>query len=118
MTKSLLQKRRERIRTKLKRVARDKLRLTVHRTNKHIYAQIIDDVKQVTLTAASTNEKDVRSKLKNGSDKQAAEEIGKILADKAKKLGIKEVVFDRSGFLYHGRVKALADGARSGGLNF
>jgi len=118
MTKTLLEKRRERIRTKLKQVGAGRLRLSVHRTNLHIYAQIIDDKKAVTIASASTLEKDVRAKLKNGGTKEAAEQVGKRIAEKASKLGVKDVVFDRSGFLYHGRVKALADAARSGGLSF
>lgn len=118
MTQSLLQRRRERMRIKLRKVASGRPRLSVHRTNCHIYAQIIDDTKSVTVVAASSNDKEVRAKVKNGGNKAAAAAIGKIVAEKAVKAGIKEVVFDRSGFLFHGRVKALADAAREAGLNF
>tara|TARA_B100001971_G_C18096562_1_gene486439 strand:+ start:501 stop:872 length:372 start_codon:yes stop_codon:yes gene_type:complete len=93
-------------------------RLSVHRTSAHIYAQVIDDVKQVTLAAASTVDKDLKGKLKATSNTDAAGEVGKLLAERAKKAGVKEVIFDRGSFVYHGRVKALADGARSGGLEF
>lgn len=118
MTSQLLQRRRQRIRTKLKLVGAGRPRLSVHRTNKHIYAQIIDDVKSITLAAASTVEKDLRDKVKNGGNKEAAELVGKQLAEKAAKAGVKDVIFDRSGFLFHGRVKALAEAARSAGLSF
>jgi len=118
MTNPLLERRRQRIRTKLRLVAEGRPRLSVHRTNKHIYAQIIDDVKSVTVAAASTVEKDIRGKVKTGGNVGAAEIVGKLLAEKAVKAGVKEVVFDRSGLLYHGRVKALAEAARSAGLSF
>lgn len=91
-------------------------RLSIHRTGKQIYAQVIDDVKGVTLTAASSLDKEL--KLKKGSDKDAAQKVGKLIAERAKKVGIKKVQFDRGSFLYHGRVKALAEGAREGGLEF
>jgi len=91
-------------------------RLSIHRTGKQIYAQVIDDVKGVTLTAASSLDKEL--KLKKGSDKDAAQKVGKLVAERAKKAGIKKVQFDRGSFLYHGRVKALAEGAREGGLEF
>ncbi len=118
MTSQLLQRRRQRIRTKLKLVGAGRPRLSVHRTNKHIYAQIIDDVKSVTLASASTAEKDIRSKLRHGGNKAAAELVGQLIAEKAVEAGVKDVVFDRSGFLFHGRVKALAEAARSAGLSF
>lgn len=118
MTHLLLKKRRQRIRTKLKLVSEGRLRLSVHRTNKHIYAQIIDDIKSITVATASTVEKDLRLKIKNGGSVAAAELVGKTVAEKAVTAGVKDVVFDRSGFLYHGRVKALAEAARSAGLNF
>lgn len=89
-------------------------RLSVHRSHKHMYAQIIDDLAGRTLVAAST----IGSDLANGGDVQAAEAVGKALAEKAKAAGIQQVAFDRSGFKYHGRVKALAEGAREGGLDF
>ena len=93
-------------------------RLSVHRTGKQIYAQIIDDVQGKTLAAASTLEKGMKEKLKSGANIEAAGEVGKLIAERAKKAGVKKVVFDRGRFLYHGRVKALADGAREGGLGF
>ncbi len=91
-------------------------RLSVFRSSKHIYAQIIDDLKGVTLAAASTTEKDLRAKT--GADTAAASEVGKLIAERATKAGVKNVVFDRGAYIYHGRVKALAEGAREGGLNF
>lgn len=91
-------------------------RLSIHRTNKAIYAQIIDDVKGVTLASASSLDKDASGK--NGGNVQAAAKVGKLVAERAKKAGVSKVQFDRGSFLYHGRVKALADGAREGGLEF
>jgi large subunit ribosomal protein L18 len=93
-------------------------RLSVHRTNTHIYAQIIDGSGDKVLVSASTLEKEVRTKVKNGGNIAAAAVIGKRIAEKAKKAGIEKVAFDRSGFRYHGRVKALADAAREHGLTF
>jgi large subunit ribosomal protein L18 len=93
-------------------------RLSVFRSSKHIYAQLIDDARAATLVAASTLEQDLKSSLKTGADKAAATAVGKLLAERAVKVGIKEVVFDRGGYRYHGRIKALADGAREGGLSF
>ena len=94
------------------------VRLLVHRTNGHIYAQITSPAGDKVLAAASTLEKDVRSQLKHGSSRKAAELIGERIAQKAKQAGIEMVAFDRSGYRYHGRVKALAEAARSGGLKF
>lgn len=91
-------------------------RLSVHRTNMQIYAQIIDDVKGVTLAAASSLDEDAG--LKNGGNKDAATKVGKLVAERAKKAGVKKVQFDRGAFLYHGRIKALAEGAREAGLEF
>jgi large subunit ribosomal protein L18 len=91
-------------------------RLSVHRTNKQIYAQIIDDVNGVTLAAASSMDKELG--LKKGSDKAAAAQVGKLVAQRALKAGVKDVQFDRGSYLYHGRVKSVAEGAREGGLNF
>ena len=91
-------------------------RLSIHRTNKAIYAQVIDDVKGVTLASASSLDKDAGSK--NGGNVEAATKVGKLVAERAKKAGVKAVQFDRGSFLYHGRVKALAEGAREGGLEF
>lgn len=107
-------KRHARVRNKISGTA-ERPRLSVFRSEKHIYAQLIDDVKGVTLASASSLEKDFEGK---GSDKAAAREIGKRLAQKAKEKGITAVVFDRSGYIYHGRVKELAEGAREGGLSF
>jgi large subunit ribosomal protein L18 len=93
-------------------------RLTVFRSSKHIYAQLIDDNKGETLAAASSLEKTLREGAKTGANIDAAKVVGKMIAERAKEKGIKDVVFDRGGYLYHGRVKALADAAREGGLNF
>jgi large subunit ribosomal protein L18 len=94
------------------------VRLTVHRSNEHIYAQITTPIGDKVLAAASSLEKEVRGQLKNGSTRKAAELVGQRIAEKAKQAGIEEVAFDRAGYRYHGRVKALADAARSGGLKF
>ncbi len=111
-------RRAQRVRRQLKKVSGDRVRLSIHRSSKNIYAQIIDDAKGVTVAAASTLEKDVRSSLKTGADSAAAAAIGKLVAERATKAGVKEVVFDRGAFLYHGRVKALAEAAREAGLSF
>ena len=116
--KEVTQKRSQRIRRQLKKVAGERPRLSVHRTSKNIYAQIIDDVKGQTLAAASTLEKDLKGSLKTGADTAAAAAVGKLVAERATKAGVKEVVFDRGAFIYHGRIKALADAAREGGLSF
>jgi len=106
------------VRRKIKLAARGRARLSVFRSSKHIYAQLIDDVKGTTLAAASSLEKTMREGGKTGANIAAAKVVGKLIAERAKEKGIKEVVFDRGGYLYHGRVKALADAAREGGLNF
>ena len=93
-------------------------RLSVFRSGKQIYAQVIDDVQGVTLAAASTMDADLKEKLKSGANKEAAGEVGKLVATRAKKAGVSKVVFDRGSYIYHGRVKALAEGAREGGLEF
>jgi large subunit ribosomal protein L18 len=93
-------------------------RLTVHRSNSHIYAQVIDATGQKVLAAASTAEKELRASVKNGGNKAAAAEVGKRIAERAKAAGVTDVAFDRAGFAYHGRVKALADAAREAGLKF
>jgi large subunit ribosomal protein L18 len=111
-------RRKARVRRAIKAVANGRARLSVHRTGKQIYAQVIDDVKGVTLAAASTLEKDIRGDLKSGANVDAASQIGKLIAERAVKAGVKEVVFDRGAYMYHGRVKALADAAREGGLSF
>ena len=111
-------RRRARVRRAIKAVANGRARLSVHRTGKQIYAQIIDDTKGVTLASASSLDKDIKGAIKTGADKAAATAIGKLIAERAIKAGVKDVVFDRGGYMYHGRVKALADAAREGGLNF
>jgi len=111
-------RREARVRRAIKAVANGKPRLSVFRSSKQIYAQIIDDENGVTLVAASSLEKDQRGALKTGATVEAASVIGKLIAQRAAEKGIKDVVFDRGGYIYHGRVKALADGAREGGLNF
>ena len=94
------------------------VRLTVHRTNTHIYAQITSPSGDKVIATASTLEKEVRAQLKHGGNRKAAEMIGQRIAEKAKKAGVEKVAFDRAGYRYHGRVKALADAARAGGLKF
>lgn len=116
--KTLFERRKRRNRFKLASVTTDRPRLSVFRSKNHIYAQIIDDQKHSTVTAASSIDKELKKKLKKTSDVAAAEVVGKLVAERAVKLGIKEVVFDRGGYIYHGRVKALADAARSAGLSF
>lgn len=109
----------KRVRRELKgRFGSSRLRLSVHRSGLHIYAQVIDDKAGRTLVAASSVEKDVKAKLKSGANAIAASEVGKVIAERALKAGVKEVTFDRGGYRYHGRVKALADAAREAGLNF
>ncbi|HEY1864564.1 MAG TPA: 50S ribosomal protein L18 [Roseiarcus sp.] len=93
-------------------------RLSVFRSSKQIYAQVIDDARGHTIAAASSLEKTLRESMKTGADVDAARRVGKELAERAKKAGVDKVVFDRGGYMYHGRVKALADGAREGGLDF
>ncbi|MFD0917860.1 50S ribosomal protein L18 [Pseudahrensia aquimaris] len=109
------QRRASRVRRSLKKVANGRPRLSVHRSNANIYVQVIDDVQGATLASASTLEKGVAEK---GGNVSAAAAIGKLIAERATKAGVTEVVFDRGAFLYHGRVKALADAAREGGLKF
>ena len=113
-----LEYRRTRVRKALKAAGKLRPRLSVFRSSKNISAQVIDDARGVTLAAASTLEKEFRSSGKKGADKAAAGEIGKLIAERAIKAGVKDVVFDRGGYLYHGRVKALADSAREAGLSF
>lgn len=116
--KQSIQKRAARVRRQVKAVANGRLRLSVHRSSKHIYAQVIDDSKGVTLAAASSLEGDLKGSLKTGADRTAAEAVGKLLAERAVKAGVTEVVFDRGAYIFHGRVKSLADAAREGGLSF
>jgi large subunit ribosomal protein L18 len=114
--RDLFQKRRQRVRNKLRKMAGERPRLSVHRSSKNISVQLIDDAEGRTLAAASTLEKDLGLKGKN--NKEAAAKIGTEIAARAKAAGIDEVYFDRGGFLFHGKVKALADAAREGGLKF
>jgi large subunit ribosomal protein L18 len=113
-----LDRRKNRVRKSIRARAYGRPRLSVFRSSKQIYAQIIDDLKGVTLVAASSLEKDNREKLSTGANVDAAKAIGELIARRAVEAGITEVVFDRGSYMYHGRVKALADGARSGGLQF
>ena len=116
--RDLFNKRKARVRTALKNAANGKPRLSVFRSGKHIYAQIIDDAKSSTIVSASTLEKEIRENVKKASTVEAASFIGKVVAERAVKNGVSEVVFDRGGYIYHGRVKALADAARAAGLKF
>jgi large subunit ribosomal protein L18 len=111
-------RRKGRVRGTLMRAAGERRRLSVFRSSKHIYAQVIDDDRGVTLVAASSIEKTARDGLKTGASVAAAKTVGRLIAERAQEKGIKDVVFDRGGYLYHGRVKALAEAAREGGLNF
>jgi large subunit ribosomal protein L18 len=111
-------RRKGRVRGTVKAVAGSRARLSVFRSSKHIYAQLIDDRKGATLASASSLEKDLRTSLKSGANVDAAKAVGKLLAARATAKGVTNVVFDRGGYLYHGRVKALADAAREGGLKF
>jgi large subunit ribosomal protein L18 len=113
---SLFDRRRRRVRTALKARASGKPRLSVHRSGRHIYAQVIDDAAGKTLASASSLDKDLRGTT--GATRDSASTVGKTLAERAKEAGVSRVVFDRGGFLFHGRVKALADAAREGGLEF
>ena len=114
----LKQNRRDRVRRRLKSRNAGRLRLSVFRSGKNISAQVIDDRDGKTVAAASSLEKDLRSSLKSGGNKEAAAKVGQLLAERAVANGVKEVVFDRGSYVYHGRVKALADAAREGGLSF
>ena len=116
--KEALAKRASRVRRQIKAVANGRPRLSVHRSSKNIYVQVIDDVAGTTLASASPLDTDLRSSLKTGADTAAAAAVGKLIAERAVKAGVKEVVFDRGAFIYHGRIKALAEAAREGGLNF
>lgn len=116
--RKLYEKRKARVRTALKAVANGKMRLSVFRSGKHIYAQVIDDAKGATVASASTLDKEVRANIAKSSNIEAAQYVGKVVAERAVKNGVSEVVFDRGGYVYHGRVKALADSAREAGLKF
>ena len=116
--RKLFERRRQRVRLQIRRRANGRPRLSVFRSNKHIYAQVIDDSRGVTLAAASSLDKDLRAQLKTGGDRAAAAAVGRLLAERAKAAGLSKVVFDRGGYLYHGRVQALAEAARESGLSF
>jgi large subunit ribosomal protein L18 len=113
---SLFDRRRQRVRSTLRKRAAGTPRLSIHRSGRHIYAQVIDDAAGKTLAAASTLDEDLKGKT--AATREGAAEVGKAVAERAKKAGVSAVVFDRGGFLFHGRVKALADAAREGGLEF
>ena len=117
-SKKTTDRRKARVRRAIRTKSGERPRLSVFRSSKQIYAQVIDDEKGVTIVAASSLEKPLRESLKTGADVEAARAIGKELAERATKAGVKKVVFDRGGYMYHGRVKALAEGAREGGLDF
>lgn len=116
--KEALVRRANRVRRQIKAVANGRPRLSVHRSSKNIYAQIIDDVAGKTLAAASTLDGGLKAELNTGADIAAAAAVGKLVAERAVKAGVNEVVFDRGAFIYHGRIKALAEAAREGGLTF
>jgi large subunit ribosomal protein L18 len=111
-------RRKVRVRKTLRVTAKGRPRLSVFRSSKHIYAQVIDDANGHTVAAASSLDKEIGSSLKTGADKTAAAEVGKLVAKRAKDAGVNEVIFDRGGYIYHGRIKALADAARENGLSF
>ena len=111
-------RRKGRVRGALRRAAGERKRLSVFRSSKHIYAQVIDDEDGVTVASASTAEKSSREGLKTGASVDAAKAVGKLIAQRAQEKGVKDVIFDRGSYLYHGRVRALAEAAREGGLNF
>ena len=116
--KEATQRRAARVRRQIKKVAGGRPRLSIHRSSQHIYAQVIDDARGHTLAAASTLDKDLKASLKTGADQAAAAAVGKLVAERAVKAGVKDVVFDRGPYIYHGRVKALAEAAREAGLSF
>jgi large subunit ribosomal protein L18 len=116
--KDRIERRKGRVRGVLRIAAGDRTRLSVFRSSKHIYAQLIDDNQGATLASASSLEKDALSDLKTGASVAAAKAVGKLIAERAKQKGVKDVIFDRGSYLYHGRIKALADAAREAGLNF
>lgn len=115
---ALRARRERRVRAQIRRKAAGRPRLSVFRSGRHIYAQVIDDARGVTLAAASSIDKDMRGKLKAGADTDAAKEVGRLIAERSIAAGVRQVVFDRGAYLFHGRVKALADAAREGGLSF
>jgi len=116
--KDRIERRKGRVRGVLRIAAGDRTRLSVFRSSKHIYAQLIDDNQGATLASASSLEKDALGDLKTGAGVAAAKAVGKLIAERAKQKGVKDVIFDRGSYLYHGRIKALADAAREAGLEF
>ena len=117
-SKQAFERRRDRVRRSIRKAAGGRPRLSIFRSSKQIYAQIIDDAKGHTIASASTIEKDLKGSLKTGADVAAAAAVGKLVAERAVAAGVKQVVFDRGGYMYHGRVKALAAAAREGGREF
>ncbi len=117
-TNQLAERRRRRVRRRIRRKSDDRPRLSVFRSSKNIYVQVIDDARGVTLAAASSLDRDLRGALRSGADKEAAAAVGRLVAERAAAKGVTRVVFDRGAYLYHGRIKALADAAREGGLSF
>ncbi|WP_434051546.1 MAG: 50S ribosomal protein L18 [Roseibium sp.] len=117
-SKQAFERRRDRVRRSIRKAGGGRPRLSIFRSSKQIYAQIIDDAKGHTIASASTIETDLKGSLKTGADVAAAAAVGKLVAERAVAAGVKQVVFDRGGYMYHGRVKALADAAREGGLEF
>jgi len=116
--KDINERRKQRVRTRLRKVSGGRPRLSVFRSSQHIYAQVIDDTAGRTVVAASSIDKDLKGQLKTGADIEAAKAVGKLVAERAVAAGVTAVVFDRGGYLFHGRVKALADAAREAGLQF
>jgi large subunit ribosomal protein L18 len=116
--KDRIERRKGRVRGVLRIAAGDRKRLSVFRSSKHIYAQLIDDNEGATLASASSLEKDALGDVKTGASVAAAKAVGKLIAERAQQKGVKDVIFDRGSYLYHGRIKALADAAREAGLNF
>ncbi|MDK9697104.1 MAG: 50S ribosomal protein L18 [Siculibacillus sp.] len=116
--KTTTERRADRVRRAVKAAANGRPRLSVHRSSKNIYAQVIDDANGITVAAASTLESTLKGSLKTGADKAAAQAVGKLVAERALAAGVTQVVFDRGRFIYHGRVQALAEAAREGGLDF
>ena len=115
---ALFLRRRARTRYKLRQAAKGRARLSVFRSSRHIYAQVIDDLGGRTVAAASTLDASIKGSLKTGADSAAASAVGKLIAERAKAAGVERVVFDRGAYIYHGRIKALAEAAREGGLDF
>jgi len=116
--KARTDRRKATVRRAIKEAATGRARLTVFRSSKHIYAQVIDDAKGQTVAAASSIDKALKGQIKSGADKAAAANVGKLIAERALQAGVTKVIFDRGGYMFHGRIKALADAAREGGLSF